>query len=81
MTEIAQCPAVKQINFYILEASPELLVDRRVYLEVVLLKIWRSRLETIRSWNCVSDEDRILAEAYQRGIDFLTKTVRLVTRD
>ncbi len=49
MTEIAQCPAVKQINFYILEASPELLVDRRVYLEVVLLKIWRSRLETIRS--------------------------------
>jgi hypothetical protein len=33
MNAIAKYPAVKQINFYIREASPELLVERREYLE------------------------------------------------
>ncbi|USL74541.1 hypothetical protein [Salmonella enterica] len=33
MSEISSYPAVQQINFYINDASPELLFERRVYLE------------------------------------------------
>lgn len=76
MTEVAQCPAVKQINFYLHEASAELLVDRRAYLKDVQLKIWQGRLETIRSYGVFSDDQRFLADAYQRGVDFLTTFLR-----
>lgn len=41
MSEISSYPAVQQINFYTNDASPELLFERRVYLENYLLPCWK----------------------------------------
>ena len=72
MSAISSYPAVQQINFYINESSPELLFERRAYLENYLLPCWKGRLAEMQSWKEYTDADRELIEAYQSGIDYLT---------
>ena len=50
---IANYSAVQQINFYVNEASPELIAERRNYLESYLLLTWENRLEQYRSRKAV----------------------------
>lgn len=76
MSAISSYPAVQQINFYINDASPELLVERRVYLENYLLPCWKGRLAEMQSWIEYTDADLQLLAAYQSGIDYLTDALK-----
>ncbi|HDR2753898.1 TPA: hypothetical protein QCJ76_002501 [Enterobacter asburiae] len=76
MSAISSYPAVQQINFYINDASLELLFERRVYLENNLLPCWRGRLAEMQSWKEYTDADRELLAAYQSGIDYLTDALK-----
>lgn len=76
MSEISSYQAVRQINFYINDASPELLFERRVYLENYLLPCWKGRLAEMQSWSECTDADLKLLAAYQRGVDYLTDALK-----
>lgn len=76
MSGIAHYPAVQQINFYVNEASPVLISERRVYLEKNLLPCWKQRLEEIQSWTVKTETDLELLAAYQSGVDFLTDALK-----
>lgn len=76
LSQISHYPAVQQIYFYTTEASPELLQERRVYLENYLLPIWQSRLSEIKSWKEHSVLDVELLSVYQKAVDFLTQTLK-----
>lgn len=73
---IANYPAVQQINFYVNEASPELIAERRNYLESYLLPTWKNRLEQMQSWKEHSDTDLEFIEAYKSGVDYLTEALK-----
>lgn len=75
MSTISHYPAVQQINFYVTEASEEMLKERRSYLENNLLPIWNSRLEEMLSWSTHSEMDLELIAAYKKGVDFLTQAL------
>ncbi|MGQ3664001.1 hypothetical protein [Citrobacter braakii] len=76
---IANYPAVQQINFYVNEASSELIAERRNYLESYLLPTWKNRLEQMQSWKEHSATDLDLLSEYQQGVEFLTKALKKET--
>lgn len=76
MSAVSSYPAVQQINFYVNDASPELLKERRVYLENYLLPCWKGRLAEMKSWIEPSTTDLELRAEYQKGVDFLTAALK-----
>ncbi|MDB2181126.1 hypothetical protein [Citrobacter farmeri] len=76
MSTISSYPAVQQINFYVNDASNELIKERRVYLENYLLPCWKGRLEEMQSWQEPSATDLELLAEYQKGVDFLTEVLK-----
>lgn len=76
MSAVSSYPAVKQINFYVNDASPELLKERRVYLENYLLPCWKGRLAEMQSWKEPSTTDLELRAEYQKAVDFLTAELK-----
>ncbi|WP_320734116.1 hypothetical protein [Enterobacter kobei] len=76
MSMISLYPAVKQIHFYVNEASPELIKERRIYLENYLLPCWIGRLKEMQSLEETSATDLELLAEYQKGVDFLTEAFK-----
>lgn len=76
MSNIANYPAVRQINFYVNEASPELISARRNYLQEFLLPTWETRLEQMLSWSDKNDSDLELIEIYRNGVEYLTQALK-----
>ncbi|EDO4758180.1 hypothetical protein PC667_004422 [Salmonella enterica] len=76
MSVVSSYPAVQQINFYVHDASPELLKERRVYLENYLLPCWKGRLAEMQSWKEPSTKDLEFLAEYQKGVDFLTDALK-----
>ncbi|EBV4003017.1 hypothetical protein F9N47_22700 [Salmonella enterica] len=75
MSAISHYPAVQQINFYVNEASPELIKERRIYLENYLLPCWKGRLAEMQSWKEHSDTDLEFIAEYQSAVDYLTEAL------
>jgi hypothetical protein len=76
MSKVSHYPAVQQINFYVNEASPELIAARWTYLESFLLPTWIKRLEQMQSWKDKNGSDLELIAAYQSGVDYLTGALK-----
>lgn len=76
MSNIANYPAVRQINFYVNEASPELISARRNYLQEFLLPTWETRLKQMLSWSDKNDSDLELIEIYRNGVEYLTQALK-----
>lgn len=76
MSNIANYPAVRQIKFYVNEASPELISARRNYLQEFLLPTWETRLKQMLSWSDKNDSDLELIEIYRNGVEYLTQALK-----
>ncbi|EPR0420117.1 hypothetical protein ACUZIT_001639 [Enterobacter hormaechei] len=76
MSTTSLYPAVKQIHFYVNDASPELIKERRVYLENYLLPCWIGRLNEILSWEETSATDLELLAEYEKGVNFLIAALK-----
>ncbi|EGT5185844.1 hypothetical protein FZI02_08960 [Cronobacter sakazakii] len=76
MSNISNYPAVRQINFYVNEASPELISARRNYLQEFLLPTWETRLKQMLSWSDKNDSDLELIEIYRNGVEYLTQALK-----
>ena len=68
--------AIRQINFYVNEASPETIADRAAYLTSVFIPWLRHGLENTTRWTIENPGDKEMQElhsAYQVGVEFFNK--------
>ena len=67
---------IEQLKFYMTQASPELLQDRREYIERVIVGKLKRGIEEQKQWSLEmrSQPDSIeLIDAYEAGLKFFTK--------
>lgn len=67
---------IEQLNFYMTEASPELLEIRREYIERVIVGKLKRGIEIFRSWtpdSCSTPETAALISAYESGLKFFSE--------
>ncbi|EKL6982130.1 TPA: hypothetical protein SLO54_001081 [Citrobacter freundii] len=67
---------IEQLKFYMTQASPELLQDRREYIERVIVGKLKRGIEEQKQWSqeMRSQPDSIeLIDAYEAGLQFFTK--------
>lgn len=76
MSDVSECAAARLINFYINEASRECIEGRKIYLRECILPRLKDGLSLMHSWKEKTDEDLELISIYQKGVDFLTKTLK-----
>ncbi|PHM46551.1 hypothetical protein [Xenorhabdus miraniensis] len=64
----------EELDFYMNEAEPELLEERREYIEVALMNILSKRLDSMNERStdyAIEPESVELKNMYQEGLDFL----------
>lgn len=67
---------IEQLNFYITEASPELLESRREYIERVIVGKLKRGIEEQKSWSpefAGEPDSQELITAYADGLRFFTE--------
>lgn len=67
---------IEQLNFYMTQASPELLESRREYIERVIVGKLKRGIEIFRSWPpefATTPESKVLIGAYESGLTFFTE--------
>ena len=67
---------IEQLNFYMTQASPELIEIRREYIERVIVGKLRRGIEEQKHWSqeMKSQPDSLeLINAYEAGLNFFTK--------
>ncbi|RYH95922.1 hypothetical protein EVY00_15120 [Citrobacter werkmanii] len=67
---------IEQLNFYMTQASPELLESRREYIERVIVGKLKRGIEEQKEWSqeIRSQPDSIeLINAYKSGLEFFTR--------
>lgn len=73
MGDVNNYSITKTVDFYINEASPEVIAGRRLYLEAVLIPRLRTGLAVLNKMGLTEQEDIELRDVYQRGVDFFDK--------
>ena len=68
MSEVKHFSITKTVDFYINEASPEIIAGRRIYLETVLIPRLRTGLAVLNKMGLTEREDMELRDVYQRGV-------------
>ena len=76
MSDISHYPAVQEINFYLNEASADLIEIRRIYLSNFLLPTWKRRLEEARTWKERTATDNSLIAKYESGVALLSEALK-----
>ena len=69
MSEVKHFSITKTVDFYINEASPEIIAGRRIYLETVLIPRLRTGLAVLNKMGLTEREDMELRDVYQRGVE------------
>jgi hypothetical protein len=65
---------IEQLNFYMKQASPELIESRREYIERVIVKKLREGVEVQKKWSAEFASDALdLIEAYEAGLKFFNE--------
>ena len=73
MSEVKHFSITKTVDFYINEASTEIIAGRRIYLETVLIPRLRTGLAVLNKMGLTEREDMELRDVYQRGVEFFDK--------
>lgn len=70
MGDVNNYSITKTVDFYINDASPEVIAGRRLYLEAVLIPRLRAGLNVLNKMTLTDPNDIGLRDVYQRGVDF-----------